>query len=325
MQELKTDLPHVVNFSGGRTSAYLVSLFEEAKKKQPDLKVEYVFCDTGAEHPKTYEFIKKVVEHFKIDLTCIRTKVIKEKGRGSSYKIVNLSDCKQDLKPFHDVAEKYGVPNFKFMHCTRELKVNPAKKYCKDIYGNGNYLNWLGIRIDEPKRLSIIDDQVDMFSEAKKIDKSKANVRYLASISDFEKTDVLSFWRKMPFDLDLDEHLGNCVFCVKKGVNKVALAARDEPEMANKFIEMIASDRITARKEAEFAKDVMYRNHMSLTGVIKLFDDITTDQLILTVEGRGELNADTCSESCDAIFDLFEEVDANQNNKVRGKYENWTI
>ena len=51
---------HVVSFSGGRTSAYLVWLFEQKRKKE-NINVEYVFCDTGAEHPKTYKFIKDVV------------------------------------------------------------------------------------------------------------------------------------------------------------------------------------------------------------------------------------------------------------------------
>ena len=37
----------------------------------------------------------------------------------------------------------------------------------------------------------------------------------------------------MPFDLKIPEHLGNCVFALKKGINKIALAARDEPELAS--------------------------------------------------------------------------------------------
>jgi len=41
----------VVSFSGGRTSAYLCSLI---KGLHPD--AVFVFMDTGAEHPETYDF-----------------------------------------------------------------------------------------------------------------------------------------------------------------------------------------------------------------------------------------------------------------------------
>ena len=47
----------------------------------------------------------------------------------------------------------------------------------------------------------------------------------------------------MPFDLKIKEHLGNCVLH-KKGINKIALAAKDEPQLADKFIKMINMDDV---------------------------------------------------------------------------------
>lgn len=56
---------HVVSFSGGRTSAYMVWLIEKLRNQGfITAKVVYIYLDTGAEHPKTYEFIKKCVENF---------------------------------------------------------------------------------------------------------------------------------------------------------------------------------------------------------------------------------------------------------------------
>ena len=49
----------IVSFSGGRTSAYLCSLI---KKSHPD--AVFVFMDTGAEHPKTYRFIRECDDYF---------------------------------------------------------------------------------------------------------------------------------------------------------------------------------------------------------------------------------------------------------------------
>lgn len=72
---------HVVSFSGGRTSAYLVHLMEQRRKAGED--VRYVFMDTGAEHPGTYKFIREVVSNWGIDLICLRVDVNPELGKGN--------------------------------------------------------------------------------------------------------------------------------------------------------------------------------------------------------------------------------------------------
>jgi 3'-phosphoadenosine 5'-phosphosulfate sulfotransferase (PAPS reductase)/FAD synthetase len=46
--------------------------------------------DTGAEHPKTYEFIRQVVKHFEIDLVCIRSVMTTEVGVGAKFKEISI-------------------------------------------------------------------------------------------------------------------------------------------------------------------------------------------------------------------------------------------
>ncbi|QZI86748.1 hypothetical protein SIPHO019v1_240001, partial [Vibrio phage 82E32.1] len=48
----------------------------------------------------------------------------------------------------------------------------------------------------------------------------------------------------MPFTLELEEHRGNCVLCVKKDRKKVALAARDNPELVDIWNGIIAKRRL---------------------------------------------------------------------------------
>ena len=62
---------NVVSFSGGRTSAFLVYLME-MERHLYGADVHYVFMDTGAEHPKTYEFVRNLVTRWNIPLVCIR-------------------------------------------------------------------------------------------------------------------------------------------------------------------------------------------------------------------------------------------------------------
>ena len=76
----------VVSFSGGRTSAYLCSLI---KKLHPE--AVFVFMDTGAEHPATYDFVCKCNDYFGLNLVCLRAKVSQEQGIGVGYEIIDIS------------------------------------------------------------------------------------------------------------------------------------------------------------------------------------------------------------------------------------------
>lgn len=257
----------VISFSGGRTSAYMVS---EVLKINPDAHI--IFMDTGAEHPATYQFIRDIVAHWKIKLTCLRAWPNEKMGKPGMYEIVDLSRIGPDLEPWKRMLNKYGHPYVGGAFCTDRMKTVPFTKYCQDVFGKGNYTTWLGIRTDEPKRL-----------------KARDGFRYLADISDFEKQDVLDWWEEQPFDLAIQEHLGNCVFCIKKSLQKVALAAKDEPELAGQFLEMLGDDRM------------MYRSNNTLSQVITLFGDTGRDELASRMRSMRQYDTGSCSESCEAF------------------------
>jgi hypothetical protein len=190
------------------------------------------------------------------------------------------------------MCAKYGTPYIHGAFCTDRMKTTPFRKYAEDKFGK-NYITFLGIRIDEPKRL-----------------RPRDGFKYLADISEFEKQDVLDWWAKMPFDLQIPEHLGNCVFCIKKGINKVALAAKDEPQLADKFIKMINMDDVRIVPSRTTANDAMYRQSMSLEGIIDLYAEMPRDKLAKTV--RSTFETGSCSESCEAFsgiqVDMFNDV-----------------
>lgn len=330
---------NVVSFSGGRTSAYLVHLMEQ--KHNAGEEVKYIFMDTGAEHPKTYQFIRDVVEAWGIDITCLRVKVNPELGKGNSYEEVSLSELRHDLKPWKDITEKYGTPYFGGAFCTRAMKIEVCEKYCKDNFPE--YQSWLGMRVDEQpriwgvsvhpllRRLGFADMEMrglycqlrdmagteemvsyleegyllDTVSASKIADRvikvKKSGQRFMAEISDCEKEDVLSFWRSQPFDLQIPEHLGNCIFCIKKGVNKVALALRDEPELAQQFKDIISSDsvRIVERRQQE--NKIMYRSALSLWGIEEMYAGYSREEIAATIRGNKSFEAGSCSESCEAF------------------------
>ena len=270
----------VVSFSGGRTSAYLCHLMVEQFGRE---NVDFVFMDTGFEHPATYDFVKHVNTAFGLNLICLRGDFSRPLGDGVGFSVVNIKQCKQDFVPFSNMMVKYGVPYIGGMFCTDRMKLQPFKKYCDDKYGKGNYETWLGIRSDEPKRLT-----------------PKDGIRYLAEISDFEKQDVLDWWKKQYFDLQIDEWLGNCVFCPKKSNLKLAAAQRDEPEIYLQWLDAIYSDSVRVDdKTGHLSK--MYRGKQSLESLIATFDGSTGEEIKARLRGSKSTDTGSCSESCEVF------------------------
>lgn len=290
---MKNNMVHVASFSGGRTSANLV--YEMEKKRVTEgLNVKYIFMDTGGEHPATYQFIRDVVSNWNIDLICLRVVVNPELGKGNNYRVISIDEIGPDLQPWRDVCDKYGTPYLGGPFCTRTMKLEPFEKYCKEHFNN--YHTWLGIRADEPKRL-----------------KARDGVSYLADISDFDKSDIIDWWKKQPFDLGIPEHLGNCVFCIKKGINKIALATRDEPEMCQEFLDVITSDSVRVVDRRQQENKIMYRGDHSLESIIAVFSDHSREDIAATIRGMKGTDSGSCTESCE-VFSCDFDDDIQEEN-----------
>jgi 3'-phosphoadenosine 5'-phosphosulfate sulfotransferase (PAPS reductase)/FAD synthetase len=327
-------MKHIVSFSGGRTSAYLVYLMEQ-KRINEGFDVEYVFMDTGIEHEKTYEFIKKCVDYFKIQITCLKGNFNQPVGEGHTFEVIDYKLLKPDYKngAYAQMVKKYGVPTVKSAWCSSRMKQEVNEKYCSSTFEIGSYKNVLGIRSDEPQRYygknawqviknhpyskyelyKIFIGQSDLWIspeakellEARKKALKKNGISYLAELQDFSKDDVNDFWANMPFDLGIDDHLGNCVFCIKKSVGKIALAQRDEPEIELKFNKMIeaGSSRLNTGK---IPKGIMYRGTNSLISIKKVYQ--SSSRLEIKQSLRSMKDDSSCSESCeglDAQVDMF--------------------
>ncbi len=273
----------VVSFSGGRTSAYLCKVMIETFGRE---NVDFIYMDTGAEHEKTYEFIRSVNNEFKLNLTCLRGDFNQRLGEGHKYKIVDIMDINQDLEPYRSMVNKYGTPTVASGWCTSRMKEETHDKYCNDKYGKGNYQTWIGIRADEPKRLGGVG--------------KNNNLRYMAEITDAEKHDVLDYWAKMPFDLGIEEWLGNCVFCFKKSNLKLAAAQRDEPKMYMEWLEIVEAAPDRNKKEGRSSMH-MYRNQRTLPEVIATFDGSTGGEIKARMRGAKHLDTGSCSESCEVF------------------------
>ncbi|QZI92544.1 hypothetical protein SIPHO016v1_p0004 [Vibrio phage 38E33.6a] len=328
----------VVSLSGGLTSATLIETFGTA--------ADYIFVNTGFEHPKTYKFLRDLVKHYGINLICLEP-VTQEYGKSNTYKVVPVETIGINPQIMLDHVTKYGSFTVGVPNCSERMKTHTMEAYKKDHYAGIDHKHVIGFRVDEQKRMlgdkgyklirslgytqddvcdlkvrwcNVLDaggnaalqkDIRDRFividKETEKQIKSlvtklrylwRLKIHYMAEYSDFDKQDVGDFWAAMPFTLELEEHQGNCVLCVKKDRKKVALAARDNPELVDIWNGIIAKRRLMPAYDG----DRQYRaakRYVTLDDVIAEFAHIPTEELREWVYKTKSKDEDGCGESCD--------------------------
>jgi len=202
---------NIINFSGGRTSAYMTKrLIEEGG----DYLV--TFQNTGKEMPQTLDFINECDKRWNLGIVWL------EYRKPASFEVVTYETASRDGRPFNELLEQRpsGIPNQQFRFCTQEMKINTLKRYLKSI-GIKEYTSYNGIRYDEPRRWSKVAD----------FDVELPLVKWKTT-----KADVLAWWKQQPFDLKVNEPYGNCDCCFLKGKGKLAIIAKEKPELFDWWI-----------------------------------------------------------------------------------------
>lgn len=192
------------SFSGGATSGMMAKRIKEEKGDEYD--IVFIFANTGEENEKTLEFVRRCDEEFALGVVWVEAVSHPDERKGSSHRVVTFETASRNGEPFEAMIEKYGIPNKSFPHCTRELKLNAMSSYMNSI-GWTEYTTAIGIRADENRR----------------VDEKAVEHKIIYPLIDWwpaDKQDVNEFWEGMPFQLQLQEHEGNCKWCWKKSLHK---------------------------------------------------------------------------------------------------------
>lgn len=233
----------LLSMSGGRTSAYMTEHVLRLASHLWD-EIIVVFANTGQEHEATLEFINNCDNQKNFKTVWVEAVVSQEKGVGTKHKVVNFQTAARNGEPFEEVIKKYGIPNLNYPHCTRELKLRPIESYVKSLGWGKDYFTAIGIRPDEMRR----------------VNKKAVDAQIVYPMIDWfysDKSDVIDWWSEQPFDLELEEHQGNCTWCWKKSFSKHARLLNDSPDiylfpekMENKY-GMVGPEQ-DSRKPREF-------------------------------------------------------------------------
>lgn len=239
-----------VSFSGGRTSGYMCHWLLENKSDEYDLI--FVFANTGLEHEKTLDFVDQCDRNMGLNLVWVEA-VVHDGRVGCTHRIVNYDTASRGGEPFEEVIKKYGIPNTDYPHCTRELKMNPMFSYKRELGFAANHPMAIGIRADEIDRISPTANESGL-------------VYPLVTWTQSTKESVIHWWLDQDYDLDLPEHLGNCVTCWKKSDRKLLTLAKNEPK---RFDFMGRMERNFASKGAGDKDRVFFRRHRSAEDILR--------------------------------------------------------
>ena len=146
------DLPHVIKFSGGRTSGMMLFLLLKAGMLKAERGDVVLFNNTAAEHPATYEFVcrcKEIVEdQYGIPFFLIEFQTYEDARHGEwtrlpTYRLVQptpWSEANQEGyhwrgEAFEELLSWRGyVPNQFQRTCTSTLKLETTRAFLRDWF-----------------------------------------------------------------------------------------------------------------------------------------------------------------------------------------------
>jgi hypothetical protein len=133
-KQLQAKERHFLALSGGKDSAALAVYLRE---KHPELKLEYVFIDTGCELPETYEYLDRIRAFLNIAITRIRPK----KDWEHYWSLAKVKRMKKGAFTY--------LPSPKNRWCTEVLKLVPYEKWITMNFAHSIVHTYIGLRADE--------------------------------------------------------------------------------------------------------------------------------------------------------------------------------
>ncbi len=147
--KLHSRLPHVVKFSGGRSSGMMLFTLLENHLLKAERGDVIVFNNTSAEHPDTYRFVAdcmKASDQYGIPFFWVEFQTYEDARKGEwtrlpSYRLTNSKPLSQDNpNGFHWRGEVFEellswagyVPNQFSRICTQNLKLEATRMFLKD-------------------------------------------------------------------------------------------------------------------------------------------------------------------------------------------------
>ncbi|MCB1886274.1 MAG: phosphoadenosine phosphosulfate reductase family protein [Rhodocyclaceae bacterium] len=245
----------MIQFSGGRTSAFMLHQIIEANGPLHE-RVVVSFQNTGREFNETLDFVQECGERWNVRIVWLEYR-----PDAPRFEVVSHNSAARDGEPFEALIRKRKfLPNRVARFCTAEMKVHCASRFARSL-GWERWTSAIGIRADEPTRLGGSSPRERWAPWRPMVD---------AGVS---KRDVSAFWASQPFDLRLTNvdgrtPRGNCDGCFLKSEANRAALARDFPERFAWWVRMEELSGSTFRPAEPYAALADFVKHQG-----RLFDE----------------------------------------------------
>ena len=215
----------LVSVSGGRSSALMAYLINTNKDLYDYQDVIFVYANTGLEHPSTIDFLVNIEKHWGLKIWYLEGDYSKPKGVGFYIKNPDcldfngkvFSECIESM----NISTYEGNPNPSAPYCSSYLKTRVINAFGRAYFGGKRYVTAIGYRYEDvPQRIT--------FGAIKELENKKIFPLLTHFKHPLTHNDIKSFFKKQPFDLDINKHLGNCVLCWKKSDKNLLAASKTD-------------------------------------------------------------------------------------------------
>ena len=222
--------PAVISFSGGRTSSYMLKHIVDAYDGRLPSDVAVVFANTGLERPETLEFVDLCGREWAVDVVWVEYLW----DAPHRTRVVDFVTASRNGEPYAALIDRKGfVPNPTLRACTTFLKRDRIESYARHRLGLKRWHAVIGLRADEQRRV--------LRMRAMNCG-SRTGAHAVLPLADagVREADVLDWWKRQPFDLGIPSYAGNCACCFLKGRAKLIRIIREDPSLADWWIEQEA-------------------------------------------------------------------------------------
>lgn len=225
--------PACISVSGGRSSGLMLYRILEAHGGKLPTDAYCVFANTGEEAEGTLAFVREMSRRWNAPIHWVEFTAERRPDLPADFghwKEVDYCTAARSGEPFDAmIAWKRYLPNHSQKLCTEWLKVRAIAGFMASLgytpsepktkatpYKPGDFDQIIGIRADEPMRISRNTDKQDVI-----LPLVSARVT---------RGDVAAFWSTQPFDLHIPAGEGNCRVCFEKGIPQLVNVIRDAPD-----------------------------------------------------------------------------------------------
>ncbi len=222
--------PAVISFSGGRTSAYLLKHVIDAYDGRLPSDIAVVYANTGMERPETLDFVDTCAAAWSVTVHWIEY----DWNAPHRTRIVDYSTASRKGEPYAALIDRKGfVPNVTTKFCSSFLKRDRIDSFARYRLGLKCWHSVIGLRADEQRRV--------LRMRARNCG-SRTGAHAVLPLADagVREADVLDWWKRQPFDLGIPSYAGNCDLCYLKGRAKLIRIIRENPTLADWWIEQEA-------------------------------------------------------------------------------------